>query len=71
MPVTIYFVDRVSCIPIDCLHCYGYHHNEIEAFLDAPYVPYDIASSIQRGISKRKKKPKIQYVMYEIIVCAL
>ena len=55
MYVTIYFVDCLSCISIDRLYCYGYHHNEIEAFLDTPYVPYDIASGIQRGISKRKK----------------
>ena len=64
MYVTIYFVDCVSCISIDCLHCYGRHHNEIKTLLDAPYVPYDIASSIQRGISKRKKKQR-----YNICLC--
>ena len=47
--MTIYFLDCVPCISIDCLYCYGYHHYEIEALLDTPYVPNDIASSIQRG----------------------
>ena len=60
MYLTIYFVDCVSCISIDCLHCYGYHHYEIETLLDAPYVPYDITSSIQRG--------KVNATIYKVTI---